>query len=88
MLALKLLMLIGGFGFFGCAAAVVAYDIYMATYLRALLRRSGARRNRRPARAWQTVTTMRFGKAASAVPVKRILGAGYPSRWVVATRGC
>jgi regulator of protease activity HflC (stomatin/prohibitin superfamily) len=37
MLALKLLLMIAGIGLFGSAAAVVAYDVYLATRLRWLL---------------------------------------------------
>jgi regulator of protease activity HflC (stomatin/prohibitin superfamily) len=40
MLALKLLLMIAGIGFFGSAAAVVAYDVYIATRLRWLLSQS------------------------------------------------
>ncbi len=42
MLALKLLLMIVGVGLFGCAAVVVAYDVYVATRLRWLLQRSAA----------------------------------------------
>jgi ABC-type phosphate/phosphonate transport system permease subunit len=88
MLAWKLLLMVLGVGLYGSAAAVVAYDIYMATCLRWLLQRAPLRHNRRPARAGQAVATTRFGKAASAVPVKRTQGAGDPSRWIAATHGC
>ncbi|HTZ47179.1 MAG TPA: SPFH domain-containing protein [Verrucomicrobiae bacterium] len=40
MLALKLLLMIAGIGLFGSAAAVVAYDVYIATRLRWLLSQS------------------------------------------------
>lgn len=40
MLALKLLLMIAGIGLFGSAAAVVAYDVYLATRLRWLLSQS------------------------------------------------
>jgi regulator of protease activity HflC (stomatin/prohibitin superfamily) len=42
MLALKTLLMILGVGLFGSAAAVVAYDIYLATRLRWLLQQSAA----------------------------------------------
>lgn len=41
MLALKLLLMILGVGFFGSAVVVVAYDVYAATRLRWLLEQSG-----------------------------------------------
>jgi len=88
MLALKFLMMIFGVGLFGSATAVVGYDVYVATRLRWLVQRSAACYGRCPARAWQAVATTRFGKAASAVPAKRIRGAGDPSRWIAATHGC
>jgi regulator of protease activity HflC (stomatin/prohibitin superfamily) len=42
MLALKTLLMVLGVGLFGSAAAVVAYDIYLATRLRWLLQQAGA----------------------------------------------
>lgn len=42
MLALKFLLMILGVGFFGSAAVVVAYDVYVAMRLRWLLEQSGA----------------------------------------------
>jgi regulator of protease activity HflC (stomatin/prohibitin superfamily) len=42
MLALKTLLMILGVGLFGSAAAVVAYDVYVATRLRWLLEKAGA----------------------------------------------
>ena len=41
MLALKYLLMILGVGLFGSAGALVAYDIFLSTQLRRLLRRSG-----------------------------------------------
>lgn len=41
MLALKFLLMVAGFGLFATAAAVVAYDVYVATRLRLLLQQSG-----------------------------------------------
>jgi len=43
MLALKFLLMLIGVGLFGSAAAVVAYDVYVATRLRWLLQQSGAK---------------------------------------------
>jgi hypothetical protein len=39
MLALKFLVMIGGFALFGSAAALVGYDIFLSAQLRKLLRR-------------------------------------------------
>ena len=43
MLALRYLLMIFGVGLYGSAVALVAYDIYLATQLRRLLRGSAAR---------------------------------------------
>jgi len=43
MLALRYLLMILGVGLYGSAGALVAYDIYLATQLRRLLRGSAAR---------------------------------------------
>ena len=40
MLALKYLLMLLGVGLFGSSAALAAYDVYMATKLRALLART------------------------------------------------
>jgi hypothetical protein len=42
MVALKVLLMIVGIGLFGSAAAVVGYDVVLATRLRWLLQRSAA----------------------------------------------
>jgi regulator of protease activity HflC (stomatin/prohibitin superfamily) len=49
MLALKTLLMVLGVGLFGSAAAVVAYDIYLATRLRWLLQQAGAPEGGAPA---------------------------------------
>ena len=40
MVALKWLLVIAGIGLFGSAGALVAYDVYISSQLRKLLRRS------------------------------------------------
>lgn len=58
MLALKLLFLILGVAFFGSAALIVAYDVYVATRLRLLLQQCGTR--------GKPIINANFGQAARA----------------------
>ena len=50
MVVLRYVLMILGLGLFGCASALAAYDIYLATQLHRLLRRSS-----QPPHAWTVI---------------------------------
>ena len=78
MLVLKYLMMILGAGLFGSAAALVIYDIYLASQLRRLLGRT-----KRSEGATETSTTGAFAGDAAALLVERPFR---PVRWGLAQR--